>query len=670
MKEKCGLIGTGAADDNKKRKRRILTLLIVCAVGAVLYTGRALWNTSFVNDEFQSVSVAWNFLHGDGLVRNTTLGVEKTPYVRGWPSTVLLSLWMWVFGSSEIALRELSALYGVLFLASIYYISYRAFHSTGYSVILCIGCLAEKYLTIYFGTVRMYSLEILMGVWLYYFTYKALTLHNPWMKKRDGFLRSLLDFHWGYAAAAGVLLFFSYWNHVNALIPLGGCLLFVFYKAFRTGEKRYVYISAMVAAAAGLMAALCVIYVRMGGESTSQKLGSVFAVVTYYVSGFYPQAEYLEYIGEVSGGVGISIAAIVVILWRVRKEKCCDDRIMYVLLMVVFSLLFFSFFSAGRYLFKNKYILICVPLAIAFYAYSYLCLKKYHQRLAIWLLAGCVLCGGISVAGNVRQLYLEENTSDTDFITAYGKIGYYYNLETQTVPVIGQMTRAWYFEKVVPSSAAGNLERECSFDSWRAFAQTYPEGIVTCEEIKIHNLSQDVPRIILNWTDRLSGTGIDNTGVNVSGYCFLQAKEGIYRGFGGAEESMEDAGQIQAVLQGDKVIVQIGSKVISSLDETDDPSFLFVKVDYTLDDGHSEQRCYQVQLPENLGSGCYFIVTEDDLYNFMMEQVENVSIKAEFGLYNEGVEDNGYVTEYVWDDLIKGYQCSYYPIAEDSVVNS
>ncbi len=649
--------------ENQKNKS-ILLVLLLCGIGAALYVGQARWVTSFRNDEFQSVSAAWNLLHGNGFVKTEYVGDTPKPYWRGWPATVLLALWMREFGTSELALRSLSAVYGVLFIGSVYYMSKRAFHRTGYSVLVCMMSLAERVMTKYFGTVRMYSLELLMGVWLYYVMYRALTRHNPfWGKKGETAAgwKSLLDFHWGYAAAALALLFLSYWNHVNSVIPVGGCVLYVFYQALKRKEARYRYLAGAMTGAMCVIAGALICYVRLGGVSTSQKLASVFATFTYYISGFHPQLDYVQYIGSVSGSRIISVLALGVIFVCAVHQKELDDRITYLLFLTGFSLIVFCFFSAGRYAFAKRYILICVPFAIAVYAYAYVCLAQYRRVAAGAIFIGMMLVSGILAAGNFKRLYTETNADNTDFTAAYSTVSEFYDLEKDTVPVVGQMTRAWYWDKVVPSYESAVLERTNSFDSWRAFALLHPQGIVTCENIKLLFLSQDVPRILLNWTDRLSGLGVDDTGVNVSGYCFVQ---GIRCG--------EQTDGIQIERQKETLAVRIGEQVLSSLEGTQNPTVLFLKVNFTMEDGQTVSRCCQVMLPADLDSAAdaedlkddsedvgsiEFKISEEDFRGLAMEQVQSVSVQPQIGVYNEAADGCGYVTEYELDGNGQEIRC-------------
>ena len=117
--------------DNQKNKYDkglliAVTLFLIILASAIFFSDIAIYNTSFTNDEFQSVSVAQNLLEGNGFVRSTDLTAPQK-YTRAWPAAILLAAWMKVFGISELSCKGLSAVYGILFVISAVYITYKLF---------------------------------------------------------------------------------------------------------------------------------------------------------------------------------------------------------------------------------------------------------------------------------------------------------------------------------------------------------------------------------------------------------------------------------------------------------------------------------------------------------------------------------------------------------------
>lgn len=197
-------------DNMEKKLVWAFITILICILAVILYLGSALRTTSFSNDEFQSATTAYNLLNGNGFLKTDTYDGVAT-YTRAWPATILLAGWIKLWGMSEITCRSLSIVYGVLFILSIIYISNRMFKSIGYSLIVSLMCVAETSLTKYFGITRMYSLEMLLVVWMYYFIFRVLEWENNSRK------RNVL-----YAVTTTIISFFTYETHVNAMLPLGG----------------------------------------------------------------------------------------------------------------------------------------------------------------------------------------------------------------------------------------------------------------------------------------------------------------------------------------------------------------------------------------------------------------------------------------------------------------
>ena len=495
--------------DSKKKAVWIIAAIVICISAILLYKGRITYTTSFVNDEFQSASAAYNFANGNGLVSTDSYSGPRS-YTRAWPATILLAAWIKIWGTSEAAFRSLSAVYGILFLISVLYITKRMFGSIGYSVIAALFCVAESTLLEHFCMTRMYSLEMLLVVWMYYFIYKLLEGNQSSKAKQ------IL-----YAAAAVILSFFAYETHVNAMVPLIGVALFIFIQAIVTKQKKYWNL---------IIAGIAVFLACIGNIAVYYQTGKflflkgVFKNFLYYASSINWKPDYLIYLLDLTGNRVLSVILLLIVLIGAIKNRKIDKKVVYLFCLTAFTAVFMSLFTV--YQFIPRYIMMVIPFAIGIYSYAYIIVRDFNRTIA----AAAGLCLlffiGSTINSDIYKYNNTDNKWDTNYVPAYQSVYSFYD-EDEEIPILQQMMRTWYGDKVFDRNKikVGRLERENSVNSWLTFAENYPDGIVTCERLKMDFISQSAQDIILNWTDRLSGDYIDRTGVNVSHYLFVTPAE-------------------------------------------------------------------------------------------------------------------------------------------------
>lgn len=622
--------------------------VILCVAAFLEYYCRWRWNTSFVNDEFQSVTTAINLSKGNGFIKNDRLGEGIASYTRGWPATVLLAGWIKLFGISETACRSLSTVYGTLAVLSTVYITRKMFKDLGYSVLVSLLFIAEPVCGLYFAQCRMYSLEILCVIWLYYFIYCALNGKSSWKSEacsgKKELLREYLDLHWGYVTASLVLLVLCFEIHVNSAIPLGGVVCYVMVQAIRGRKKKYVLLAGMVIAGGIICLVNYLFYLVTGNFIIMQH---VFGQLAYYAASINIQLDYLIYILETTGALVVSVICFFLIAITWIKQKQLDDKIIYLLCLVVFTVIFFVLFSSGRYTFRDRYIVMLVPLAMALFAYAYLILKKWNRFVAYVVLTGMIWYTGSSIKNDVYFRMTTENACNTDFITAYSKIGEYYDLEAEQIPIVQSYMRSYYSEQVLQNIVYTIIDRENDFDIWKDFAREYPEGIITVEQIKLNYLKQSVPLMVQNWTDRLSGPGVDNTYVNVSHYNFLyecndrmdeNIKEVLYS---------DNTNNLKSYFKGDKLWISVPRSVLERENAPADPEVIFIDVCFDVS-GDNVQRYFQLCLPEDISRMDHFV------YEIDVKQMRNISTDDITGAMIDqsrmAVYGNDYLQEYFIDE--------------------
>ena len=375
-----------------------------------------------------------------------------------------------------------------------------------------------------------------------------------------------------------------------------------------------------------------VIYVMTGKFPL---LGSIFDKFIYYSSQISWQSDYLLFVLTLTGSWVVSVILIVLIAIGAIAQKQFDKKVLYMLCIVLFTAIFMALFSAGRYTFRDRYIMMIIPFSIGVYAYVYIILKKCNRTIANLVGVGLSVFSGWNIVANAYNYYYTENPNDIDFKTAYQTVYSYYN-EDEEIPILQQMMRKWYGDMVFEHMVQGSLERENSMDSWIGFAEEYPDGIVTCEEMKIQFLTEDAQNIILNWTDRLAGQSIDNTNVNVSHYLFVNATDEY------EEQCIFDMSDgIAETYDGDTLCIAVNPEEVERYFEMDEaPEIIFMQL--VIDE--QEVRYVQLIVPENYDQTVFYNIAWDDLRG-VESAPENIYVnRFQIAAWNQALyikNDNG-----------------------------
>ena len=619
----------------KEKSIWIIMIVFLTVLAAILFFSYCLYSTSFTNDEFISMSVAANFASGKGFCIDVCLD-HWASYTRAWPSTLLLAGWIKLFGVSEFSCRSLSAIIGLLFTFSTLYITYKMFKNMWYSFCATLMVITDNVIIKYFGTVRMYSLELLLTVWMYYFIYMWISRSNPFFKKRltdgshkfRGFISEAMDFHWGYFFAALPLLILNSYNMINSLIPLGWICIYIVIKAATSKEKKYKF-AVLIGCFGIVLMALNIIFYFCVGHFLF--LGSIFrSLIIHFSVGL--KIQYLTYILGV-GLFGKWYLAIPVLLYIVVSCACkrkLDDEIIYIISICFFTTIFFSFFTSDHS-YSSRYIIMLIPWVAMLYAYAVICTKWWNFSLLTLGVACFIILKMIYGGRYVYMFAIKENSLNTDFMTAYGKISEYYDIESEEVPVAYHMLRKYYYTQVVPESRIGAhraLNRDKMTDDLIEFAKEYPEGIITVERIKLEKTSQDFDKILLYWTDRLAGADIDNTGVNVSHYCFINPKE------------FDSEDVRETVVQDGVIYISLTKEILNNnIKDSETPQVLFVALDYSFVDGSSQTRFYGLLIPENVLAldNITYALTDEMTRKMDNFSITEVKMEPRAALYSGGV---------------------------------
>ena len=190
----------------------LIFLVIAACASRFFWLGReSLWL-----DEASSLHISTNIrnLHFHGLF------FSKFPDAHPFFYYILLVLWTKLFGISELALRSLSAVLGVVLIMSTYYVGSRTI-STRVGVIASVLLLVNPVALYYSQEARMYTLVPLLILFSTFYFYRLLTKPD----KKNIILYIMISSIFMYTDYLGVLLLLT---HVS----------FSLWRFFQTREKR------------------------------------------------------------------------------------------------------------------------------------------------------------------------------------------------------------------------------------------------------------------------------------------------------------------------------------------------------------------------------------------------------------------------------------------------
>lgn len=563
----------------------ILLAFALSLLAAMEYFTNLTFYSCFVDDEFQSSDAAL-----------AVAATGQTDYDRAFPATFLLAQWIKLFGFSEVSCRSLSGVYGVLAILSLVIITAKWFQSLGYTAIVGMMFLAEPFLTYYFRFTRMYSLAVLLCLWVYFLFFQG------------------LEKHWGYLIPAFFLLWLSGQVHVNCLLPLGGVGVFILLKAVLTRKKMYLILSCAIVVMV-LLGLLNYFVFRTSGSFFFNP-GDLFGIVMNFVSiGGDSHFEYIVYFLRTSGSVLLSCALLVILIIFCIREKAIEDRMLYVACVSGFTIIFFWLLS-DRY-FAEQYGLMAVPFFLMLLGCAYLQVVRWKKLAGYGLMAGLMLFSSLLIGKTEYTFAAGINPKNLDYREAYGKIGDYYDLDAEMVPTIGSMVRTEYYGQIVPDYDLEYFDRSQDMDIWLDYGRRYSTGIVTVEWLKMPQLTQGVQDVILDWTDRISGEGVDDSGVNVSYYCFAEPDDQA------AEHRTRDG----VFWDEHNLYLVIDSEGIVAAENASGEKMLFVTLSVGSDRGETE-RHVGLYLPEEEQPGFIsYTIPLDHLRGLDGSRIQNAELK-------------------------------------------
>ena len=522
-------------------------------------------------------------------------------YTRAWPHTVLLGLWFHIFGINVVAGKTLSALFGVLFVLSLCYITKEIYGNYYISLLSCLFVMTNSTVVTVFRQIRMYSLWMLITLWLIYFVYRALTA-KPEYSGNNSILRFWKDnfnFSAKYIVASIVLLILGYYTHVNTLaIGVGACLFFLFLLIIKR-ERRYVAVTVIIGIALLLTALLLQWLITV-----SLALGDIYWwIVTsgnvairedinirywYWLQDFVHSRRFFW------AAFGCMIIAFLKNVIKKRDEKL--DFSVYIFLITGSTMLCFLFLLSRYY--AARYFLYIAPLVAILMAWGIVETFTIIKWKPLLLAATAVSI--LFVAVNVKQEYVE--VYDNPKICRHRQVYEVLKADAQTempkdksIAIAGYDFRDYYGVQVLDNYETAEFDRENDMEILKEFAVEHPDGYVLVESAKINGFPEVIKAFIQRYSERIAGEGIDLYNIETVRYHLLNP---LRISFDIADDNVVQNGPVSYAFStsGDETTLRIN--LDRSMLETKADT-VFLKFGIFTAGGETADKCYQLRIPED-----------------------------------------------------------------------
>ena len=598
----------------------VLFGIMLVASFARFFYGITSDNFTFL-DEYTTFDTAAGFFHTGKFNHwdfhyNTLSDYE---YTRAWPHTILLALWFKVFGLNVVAGKTLSVVFGVLFIASLFYITWKVYHNYYITVLSCFLVMANETVVTVFRQIRMYSLWLLIMTWLAYFAYQVLTVEpQTEYKSRIGKrYQQYFNFSPVYIGGAVFLLLLGYFTHVNTLALGVGVIVFFLYCLIRKKEKRYY---SALALAGGIVLLLLLVIVCVMPLMPELNVMNWWTVVKTQVAGRGEiNTRYWRWISTFIGSKAVFYVILASILFAFVKYEKKDDNAyefsVYALSVVVSALLFFMLFLSRYY--AARYMLYVAPLLTVLMAWGIVeTVRIIGTKWADLAATVAVLVYlAIYMAGSFQEVY------DSDDIV-YHREAYEILKEDaakemagETIPIVEFDFRDYYAVQVLDDYVSTELDRtDEDMETLKCFAEIHPDGYVLVETDKVYGFADPMKNFIHNHSERVAGEGLDDYNIETVRYHFVNPDESL-------EEIKQDDVRVNGPVtyyfteDGESTRIRLDVD-LSMLDKGADILFLNFGI-FTVDK-ETEDRCYQLLLPES-GIGSYEIIFDKACIEFLLK---------------------------------------------------
>lgn len=585
----------------------IILAVLIAVLATVRYFYALLGDFYTFLDEYPTFDAAvgfyktgkfykWNF-HAQSLT--------DVEYSRAWPHTILLTIWFHIFGISVPAGKALSAVFGVLFILSAFYITYKIYHNYFITILSCAFLLGNDSVTTVFRQIRMYSLWLLLIIWFLYFAFLALEKEGNISERNRVvlFVRNYFNYPVKYIMFALVFLIFSYFVHINTLVTGAGILLFFFYLLITKRDKRYVFSLCLllgIGLILGILFLLCAKGIRI------PILFNLYLVLTS--DSFFGQYDeqniryffwVRDYLGNAKLMVVSCVCVAIAFVKNIRKKDRDQkfDFSLYAVLIIATSLYCFMYVFSRYY--QDRYMIYVAPLLSIATAWgivetAFLIPKKQFVTLVTGLF---VLTAVYQIASEAKEIYASDKICYHRQV--YDKIQE--DAQSMPIAITGYDFRDYYGVQAMPDYVTAPFDREHDMEILYEFAKEYPEGYVAVETAKIYGITESMRIFMQNHSERIAGEGIDEWNIDVCRYHFLYPEtewKGMYEGTGWESGCVTYSFEAREGETEVRIAVDT-SKMASKA------KILFLDFGIYTEAKESLPLCYQLVLPQDGKNGIY-----------------------------------------------------------------
>lgn len=602
-------------------------IIICCSIIRFFYAINGDYFTFL--DEYTTFDTAVGFTHAGKFYHWDFQNQKLTDYeyTRAWPHTILLMLWFKIFGISVVAGKTLSAVFGVLFIASFFYITKKIYQNYYISVLSSLIVMTNSTVITVFRQIRMYSLWMLIMVWLMYFFYEALT-STPKRKMKSHFVQFVeeyFNFSLKYILLSIFILALGYSTHMNTLAVGIGIFLFFVYCLLTKREKRY-YMAALLIIAILLIIRLAFAWLITISPAASNiywwlvKSGHIGIREDWNVRYWNWTVDFVH---SRRFFWGTLICMAIAFIKNIRKRNHAYDFSVYLFLTVSSSLVCFVYILTRYY--QARYMLYVAPMIAILMAWGIVETFSICKIKAAVLLASvaCFVLLGVNVGQTFTEVYKNPEICYHREVYEILRQDAEKELDGNIIPIAGYDFRDYYGVQVIDNYVKAPFDRENDMEILKDFAVEYPDGYVLVESAKINGFPEVIKNFIQRHSERIAGDGIDCYNIEAVRYHFQNP---ISEQLEMNSENMVQNGPITYSFNGDGTSTKINVELDTSLLE-DNVDTTFLKFGIFTFDKETEEKCYQLRLPQQYSDGKYY-------YEIIMDKAcQAILLKDECMLY-------------------------------------
>jgi hypothetical protein len=463
----------------------------------------------------------YDFYEDEGMVINAAVGLRdqglsylKEGYDRAWIHSWLVSQSIQLFGESEWSARLPSAVFGLLFILTSFYIFYKWFKWPWLGILIPVVCLLTDEFLILFRYTRMYAVLIplfLTGIYLsYVFLTKEVNrstipgLKVEWMK-----------FHPGYSIAALLVMGLAFHIHALAAVGFLGAFFLLFVLWLSTKQERYkvfLLVAFGIAVVSYILGLADVEVFRMIPKALKRMMMEHNPQYAYYTFLFNNGLPTNITLMTLAGGIGLLFNK----QWAIGKRHILG--FLYMVMVLDFIFMVYLLADEGR---DYRYIVHIVPLVIAIQLITLFATgKMFSNKVLVALLISMpLLYSGYTMTREYKEIYIRHPWSPLYSVV-------YPDIESRYKPgeaLFYQNIKTYYLD---PDILAGKdaikmgRKKEYTLDQFKEVAKNYTAGWVVFDTHKGYHVDPSIINYIHNNAQKFHGTGVDDTGVEV--YYFVQ----------------------------------------------------------------------------------------------------------------------------------------------------